>query len=374
MKLANLAVFSSKKELKRHQKQFPCQYEHIIEEGDTFRRYHSMEPAILYGEWIKITNQLHSDLGRCVYIERLNENAWYGAAFDNGQLLYEYIEPFDMLMQTFAYDCHRVGSILSPTNADDFVAYAEKVVSVEPVEMAWMDSYQLAKIDNYLPVKIMGGIAALVVGLCVLAYLFMPMQKPEPKDTTSATVTEFLQSYSTKKVSASNALTNAIYLLAETSFLPPPTKGDAVTLVEAEKKLTLLVSKNNVRETLWTQWLNANETLSPLYDSSSTSFVFPLEYEPLLSPVSVDSYLASLLDAFYVLNIAVVKAPARPIGNIDVSQLELSMTGSISHLNVLRELIDSPVITATELTLTRLETNEFTLTLTIDIHGISNGN
>jgi hypothetical protein len=83
MKLANLAVFSSKKELKRHQKQFPCQYEHIIEEGDTFRRYHSMEPAALYGEWIKITNQLHSDLGRCVYIERLNENAWYGAAFDS---------------------------------------------------------------------------------------------------------------------------------------------------------------------------------------------------------------------------------------------------------------------------------------------------
>ena len=378
--LASLAILSSQKELSRHRKQFPCQFERVIEigskkDGITFRRYYAMTPAVLYGECVKATHQLNSDQVRCVYIERLDSNSWYGATFDNGELLYEFVEPFDTLMQTLAYDCHKSASIFSPTDTDDFLVHSEKVVPVVPVNMALIDGYQLSRIDNYLPVKIMGGVAALVVGVFVLAYLFMPKQSQsvtgnEPINPT----TEFLQTYSTKKVSATNALTNAIYLLAETAFLPPPMKGDMVTLVKGEKTLQVVVSKNNVRETTWTQWLNAHATLSPLFEPTTSSFVFPLEDKPVLIPLSVTRYQASLLDALHVLNINVVSASIRPIGNINVQELKLAMKGSISHLNVLRELMDSPVITATELTLTRANTNEFTLTLSIDIHGITHGN
>ena len=378
--LASLAILSSQKELNRHRKQFPCQFERIIEigskkDGITFRRYFAMTPAVRYGDFIHNELQSQNDHGRFVYIERLDSSSWYGATFDNDELLYEHIEPFDTLMQTLAYDCHKSASIFSPTDAGDFLVHSEKVVQVDPVDMAWIDEYQLAKIDNYLPVKILGGITGLILGLFVLAYFLMPAQSHsvkanEPINPTTA----FLQSYSTQKVSASNALTNAIYLLAETALLPPPMKGDTVTLVKDEKTLQVAVSKNNVRETTWTQWLNAHATLSPLFDSTTSSFVFPLEYKPVLTPLSVTRYQTSLLDALHVLNINVVQASMRRIGSIEVQELQLSMKGSISHLNVLRELIYSPVITATELTLTRANTNEFTLTLSIDIHGITHGN
>ena len=376
MKLANLAVFSSKKELKRHQKQFPCQYERIVEEGDTFRRYHSMEPAVLYGEWIKTTHQLHSDLGRCVYIERLNENAWYGAAFDNGQLLYEYIEPFDMLMQTFAYDCHRVESILSPTNADDFLSYAEKVVSVEPVEMAWMDSYQLAKIDNYLAAKIMGGVAALVVGLYVLAYLFMPKEtQTVEQDIIIDPAIAFIQTYGSN-VPAANALMNATHLLAETALLPLPIKGDSVTL--SDRALTIAVTKNGISENTWQQWLINSPSMSALYrdgDSDGNGvFSFPLSHQVQWQPFDVTHYLPSLLDALKRLNIVVSDSKMKVAGDITSHTMTLTLNDGLGKILVLRELIDNPAITTDSLTLTQTSMSDFTLSLTLSIHGMTHGN
>ena len=376
MKLANLAVFSSKKELKRHQKQFPCQYERIIEEGDTFRRYHSIEPAALYGEWIKTTHHLHSDQGRCVYIERLNDNAWYGATFDNGQLLYEHIEPFDMLMQTFAYDCHRVESILSPTSADAFLAYAERVVSVEPVEMAWMDSYQLARIDNYLHVKIMGGVAALVAGLFLLAYVLMPKETQTlEQEVIVDPAIAFIQTYNSN-VPAANALMNATHLLAETALLPLPIKGDSVTL--SERTLTVAVTKNGISENTWQQWLINTPSMSELYRDGDIAgngvFSFPLSHQEQWQPFDVTHYLPSLLDALKRLNIVVSDSKIKVAGDITSHTMTLTLNDGLGKILVLRELIDNPAITTDSLTLTQTSMSEFTLSLTLSIHGMTHGN
>ena len=376
MKLARFAAFSSKKELKRHQKQFPCQYERIIEEGDTFRRYHSMEPAVLYGELVRVEHQLDSDLGRCVYIERLNENAWYGAAFDNGQLLYEYIEPFDMLMQTFAYDCLKSTSILSPTDADAFLAYAEKVVSVEPVEMAWMDSYQLAKIDNYLPVKIMGGVAALVAGLFLLAYVLMPKEtQTVEQEVIVDPAIAFIQTYGSN-VPAANALMNATHLLAETALLPSPIKGDIVTL--NDRTLTVAVAKNGISENTWQQWLINTPSMSELYRDGNSdgngTFSFPLSHQEQWQPFDVTHYLPSLRDALKRLNIVVSDNKMMVTGDITSHTMTLMLSDGLGKILVLRELIDNPAITTDSLTLTRTSMSEFTLSLTLSIHGMTHGN
>lgn len=373
--LASLAILSSQKELNRHRKQFPCQFERVIKEGLTFRRYHSMTPSVLYGELIKTTHQLNSDQGRCVYIERLDSSSWYGATFDNGQLLYEYVEPFDTLMQTLAYDCHKSASIFSPTDADDFLAYAEKVVQVDPVNIKWIDGYQLSRIDNYLPVKIMGGVAALVVGGVLLAYLFMPKQSQsvtvnEPINLT----TQFIQTYGTN-LSASNTLINAIHLLAETAFLPPPMKGDTVTL--SNRSLVVSVTKNGVSEKTWQQWLTNKPTLNALYndtDSTTGAFSYPLSHQVTWQPLTVERYLPSLLDALKRLGITVSGEKPEQIGDITSHSMTLTMTDNISKLLVLRELIDNSVITTNALTLTRTSINEFTLSLSLSIHGVNHGN
>jgi hypothetical protein len=378
--LASLAILSSQKELSRHRKQFPCQFECVIEigskkDGITFRRYHSMIPAVLYGELIKTTHQLNSDQGRCVYIERLDSNSWYGATFDNGELLYEFVEPFEQLMQTLAYDCHKSASIFSPTDADDVLVHSEKVVQVDPVNMALIGEYQLSRIDNYLPVKIMGGVAALVVGVFVLAYLFMPKQSQsvtvnEPINLT----TQFIQTYGTN-LSASNTLINAIHLLAETAFLPPPMKGDAVTL--SNRSLVVSVTKNGVSEKIWQQWLTNKPTLNAFYnDTNSTtgSFSYPLSHQLTWQSFTMERYLPSLLDALKRLGITVSDEKPKQIGDITSHSMTLTMTDNISKLLVLLELIDNSAITTNALTLTRTSINEFTLSLSLSIHGVNHGN
>ncbi|MGR6863484.1 hypothetical protein ACU5EH_25810 [Aliivibrio salmonicida] len=376
MKLANLAIFSSQKELKRHQKQFPCQYERIIEEGATFRRYHSMEPAVLYGELIKITHQLNSDLGRCVYIERLNENKWYGATFDNGQLLYEHIEQFDILMQTFAYDFLKSESILSPADANAFLAYTANVTSVDPIDMAQIDDYQLAKIDNYLAAKMMGGIAALVISVFLLTYLFMPKETKElEQEVIVDPAIAFIQTYGSN-VPAANALMNATHLLAETALLPLPIKGDSVTLYD--RTLTVVVAKNGISENTWKQWLVNTPTMSKLYRNSDIdengTFSFPLTHQVQWQPFDVSHYLPSLLDALKRLNIAFTINNTMQIGDITSRTMTLTLSDELGKILVLRELIDNPAITTDSLTLTRTSMNEFALSLTLSIHGMTHGN
>ncbi|WP_300178566.1 hypothetical protein [uncultured Aliivibrio sp.] len=376
MKLANLAIFSSQKELKRHQKQFPCQYERIIEEGATFRRYHSMEPAVLYGELIKITHQLNSDLGRCVYIERLNENKWYGATFENGQLLYEHIEPFDILMQTFAYDFIKSESILSPVDANAFLAYTASVTSVDPIDMAQIDDYQLTKIDNYLAAKMMGGIAALVISVFLLTHLFMPKEtQTVEREIIIDPAIAFIQTYGSN-VPAANALMNATHLLAETALLPLPIKGDSVTL--NNRNLTVAVTKNGGSENTWQQWLINTPSMSELYrdgdiDGNGT-FSFPLTHQVQWQPFDVSHYLPSLLDALKRLNIAFTINSTMQIGDITSRTMTLTLSDELGKILVLRELIDNPAITTDSLTLTRTSMNEFALSLTLSIHGMTHGN
>lgn len=50
LSLATFVILPSEKELKRHRKLYPSQFERIVENGAMLRRYYSMTPAVLYGE------------------------------------------------------------------------------------------------------------------------------------------------------------------------------------------------------------------------------------------------------------------------------------------------------------------------------------
>ncbi|MUK76585.1 hypothetical protein GNP84_06650 [Aliivibrio fischeri] len=365
---ANLAILSSKKELNQHRKLFPCQFERIIEQEGIYRRYYSMTQTILYGEFILNEFQEQDGLSRFVYLEPLEDELWYGAAFLEGELLYEYVEPFDVLINILAYDCHKAQYVFCPTELE--FLYAEKLIVIEPfnVNEETLNDYQLNLVENSRLLKIIRVFFALVLSAMVTWYLFVPSaETPIEKVTITSPTTEFINTYSTR-LSASNALTNAIHLLMETALLPAPAISDKVTLEGGA--LVAAVNKNKVNTKTWNAWLDTQSLLLPWYSDEMSRFSFPVAHSKW-KPFVLDTFLVSFLDALKPLDIDVSNQQSTVTGNITSHSMVLSFTGALSHLLVLNELISSQAITTNSLSLTRNSPNEFSLTLSLSLHGVT---
>ncbi|MUK41503.1 hypothetical protein GNP61_08000 [Aliivibrio fischeri] len=371
LSLATFVILPSEKELKRHRKLYPSQFERIVENGSMLRRYYSMTPAVLYGEFIKQHIQPQNDFGRFVYIERLDdESSWYGAAFEDGQLLGEYVESFEQLMQNLAYDCHLATHIFTPTIFDS--VYSHKLSVIEKLT-ASQETYQLERVNEHQAEKIMGGLILIVLALFISLYLFMPKQE-QPVSSNEPIIdptAQFIQSYNDKLI-ASNVLTNAIHLLTETALLPTPLKSDAVTL--SGNTLIATLDKSTINEQTWKQWRSNDTTLNALYVETTKAFTFPITSMAKWQPFDVTHYLPAFLDALKLLNITVTNQQSIQYGDITTHSMLLTMKGEISKALILSELIDNPAITTNALTLTRTSTDEVSLTLSLSIHGITYGN
>ncbi len=365
--LAELAILSSKKELEQHRKLFPCQYERIIEHDALYRRYYSMEPTLLYGELIKdsLNNTTHF-----VYFEQLPYTSlWYGAAFKDKQVIYEYIEPLEQLIQTLAYDCHKATEIF--TNAVFSFSHSEKFTLINPVSSIDIEEpqYQLEAIkSHYLPFFIGGAVMALIL---LMIYLLLPVPEPIKQTRTISPTEQFIQNYP-KSLSAANTLTNAIHLLMETALLPEPIKSDTVML--DGDTLVASVNKNEISDSIWQQWINIHPNLALLYDDVNNVFLFSLSPNKDWQAFLVKQYYPSLLSTLHTLDVTISNQHTTQTGDITTHSMVLNLNGELSKLLTLSELINSSAITTDALILTRNSMHEFTLTLSLSIHGVTHGN
>lgn len=368
LSIPNLAILSSKKDLTQHRKSFPCQFERVIEQEGACRRYYSMTPSVLYGEFINHHFRAQDGLSRFVYLESLEDDLWYGAAFLDNELLNEYIEPFDVLMSTLAYDCHKAQYVFCPTDLE--FLYAEKLIVIDPINASEdaLSEYQLALVESNRLFKIVGGLLGVALSVMVAWYVFAPSTgstvRTEPLINPTA---DFIAAYPTT-LSASNALTNAIHLLMETALLPEPAIGDAVTL--RGDSLVVEVDKNALSSQTWQHWLDKQSRILPWYSHDLSRFSFPVTYSGEWKPFVVDAFLVSFLDALNPLGVEVSNQKSTITGDITSHSMILNFTGALPHLLVLNELINSQAITTNSLSLTRNSPNEFSLTLSLSLHGV----
>ncbi|WP_412497212.1 hypothetical protein [Vibrio fluvialis] len=371
MLLANRVVLPDMWAVRKHQKNFRCEFERVIKRDNDVVRYYSKSSALLIGLYIEHSLETQGDqIGRLVYLQCFG-NSWYGAVFVDGLLLDEHIDSLSDLIETLGYDLHLADKVwVSGGEIDAYKAKQEEIDALVNLETL-PDSYQLKTPPRSIKSSLLIGIGTLLVFLVVTAIVFSLATPKSPKSVQHSITPEqqFTMSYGAM-LSAGDALANAIKLSSELALMPEGMSADAVRLVAPT--LQSVIKYGAVRDKVKREWFSEHKTLAKSYVEDRELFDIPVETMGPLVIYDVADYLQQMRDALELIGVKVSTKEPLTFGSIQKVSLSLEMRGSPGLLPFIQEIIDAPMVTVGSLELVRESKDQVKLSLEIDVTGASN--
>ncbi|MUJ27971.1 hypothetical protein GNP73_08285 [Aliivibrio fischeri] len=372
MELVHIALLDNDT-LKRHQKRETAPYEWIVFSPKRLTRYYGNAPLTCYGE--KVRDELSKPHNTSVYLEQMGVNSWYSCVMDSDGVLQEKMGSFPLLCDVLAYDLFMAHTIFTANDFPTDIEGREEqdqhrvpaiIKNAEDAED--FEAYRLKKAQkNRIPLLLTMGLLVLTVGGS-MALLTQAPPTPTVTVQKSDPFTQWQKEYQ-HSLQVGNALLNAQNLLVMAYLLP--TGSSANTLTLRDGKLTLPVhNEPTINPSLWQQWLADNPSFSTHYDAKSHDVSVALSSQGHQPSDYNKETKKDMMQRLHYLGFGItLKEQRTPTKGVLVSQYQLTNTLPLAILDVVSEVLNNPLASIDELSLSLNDDVTVTINMGITLQG-----
>lgn len=369
MIVSNQARLVDNKQLARHRRKQPAKYELVLKSGNDLIRYYADEFTHAKAEAIKATLQREGDLkSPFVYLEKLENDDWYGCAFDNAGVNIEATDGLEALLELLSYDIHISPTLLVANG--ELNQHKDKQGKVSPINEEQLKAFALVEVKKSLKSKvipILGG-----MGLLIACFWYFSGENEKPVAVAEQPKSEkqiFLEGFESN-ILVSDAIDNATNIFVEAKLAPEPIEIGKIEL-DGDRLVTSL-NLNGARKKIVRDWLSESKNISTHFNLDNSTIIFALPHVGQWDPVPVSTYKRNLVDALEWLGAKVILKSKSQFDDISVQYYELEINAHLGQLGIISGLFDTPSVTIKSFNMTKLDAERVRLIMSFNLQGLDN--
>ncbi|EII3728484.1 hypothetical protein [Vibrio cholerae] len=369
MIVSNQAKLIDRKQLAKHQRKHPANYELVLESNGELVRYYQDEFTYAKAEAIKAVLQRQGDIqSPFVYLEKLESETWYACSFDNEGVHAEAVADLETLLHDLSYDIHIASKILIANGELNF--HKDKQYPINAISQDDLKPFALKQVKKSIKSFTLPVVLALIVAIS--SVWFFSENETQTVAVAEKPKTEkelFLEGFDTN-VLASDVIDNALNIFIEAKLAPAPIEIDKIDL-DGDRLISTL-KLNDVRQKVIRDWLESNEGFKNHYNLSNNQLSVSLSHVSEFNPAFISRYKSDLIDALEWLGAKVTKKSESLFDDISVVYFEMEMDAHLGNVRILSGVLNTPLVTMKSFSMTKQDSENVKLVMSFNLQGLVN--